>query len=87
MPDAPPRVHVEVRAAAKPWRRSRTLWFNLAATVPLLLDAAAANLGLLQPLIPPRYYPLVVACITIGNLWLRAITTSPLVIRRREGEP
>lgn len=84
MPDALPKVHVELRPAGKPWWRSRTLWFNALASVPLLFDAAASNLGLLQPLIPPRYYPLVVAVITIGNLWLRAITSSPLIARRRE---
>lgn len=69
---------------AKPWYRSRTLWFNAAATVPLLADAVASNLGLLQPLIPAKWWPAVLAGITIGNLWLRAVTTSALTRRKPE---
>jgi hypothetical protein len=75
------------RAAGKPWCRSRTVWFNAGSAALLLLEAAAAHLGLLAPLIPAAYYPLVVALITIGNVWLRAITTSPLLMRSPAPEP
>jgi len=71
-------------AAGKCWYRSRTVWFNLVCTLPLLLDAAAQNLGLLQPLIPVRWYPLMAAVITLANLWLRSVTTSGITLRQAE---
>ncbi len=74
-------------SGGKPWWRSRTVWLNLAATVLLLTEAAAANIGLFHPLIPAAYYPLVVAVITVANVWLRAITTSPLLLRSPAPEP
>ncbi|WP_290890623.1 hypothetical protein [Arenimonas sp.] len=80
MPDAPPTVHVEL--PVKPWYASKTIWFNLLAALPMLFDAAAANLGLLQPIVPAKYYPLVVAVVTIGNLWLRAVTNYQLTLRK-----
>lgn len=82
MPDAPPKVMLA--APAKPWWRSKTVWFNLATTLPLLLEAAAANLGVLQPLLDARHYPLLVAGITLGNLWLRAVSASGIQWRKGE---
>ena len=79
MPDAPPKV--EVTLPVKPWWRSKTIWFNALTALLMAIDVAAANLGLLQPLVPPKYWPLVVAAVTLGNLWLRAITNYRVSLR------
>ena len=73
MPDAvqPPRPP----AAAKPWWRSRTLWFNALCAA---LAAAQAGYGLLQPLLPVNAYAVLAFALPLGNAVLRVRTTQPL---------
>lgn len=58
--------------------KSRTLWFNVLTLIPLLFDAVAGNLGLFQAIVSPKWWPVVMVVITIGNIWLRIITTQAL---------
>lgn len=60
---------------SKPMRRSKTIWFNVATTLPLMLEALATNTGLIQPIVPAAAWPFVLAGITIGNIWLRIVTS------------
>lgn len=57
---------------------SRTVWFNIPFIMLLLIEVVFQNLVLLQPLFPLHVWPWFVAILTIGNLWLRALTDSPL---------
>lgn len=67
----------------KPWYLSKTIWFNLLTFTPLMLDAVVTHVGLLRPFIPDGVYPVALAVLTIGNVWLRLITTEALK-RRNE---
>ena len=71
----------ERAAGSKPWWRSRTVWFNAGTAALLLLDAVAASLGMLQPLVPAGAWPWVAAVVTVVNLWLRAITSGGITWR------
>ena len=64
--------------AAKPWWRSRTLWFNL---VVGLLAAAEAGLGLLQPVLPVNAYAVLAFGLAVGNAGLRVVTSARLIGR------
>ncbi len=68
----------ETKAPVKPWWKSKTVWFNVVATIPPLIDATASNLGLMQPIVPPESYPYIALIFTVVNLWLRSITNSQL---------
>ena len=56
----------------KPWYRSKTIWFNAIAAAFVALEAV---FHLLQPLLGPVTYPVVLVVITVGNAFLRVITT------------
>jgi hypothetical protein len=51
---------------------SRTFWFN---AVSLFL--AVLQLTEIVTLIPPRFLPLQLAIVAIGNMWLRTVTVRP----------
>ena len=55
--------------------RSKTMWFSLAVVV---FGAIEATIGLLQSIIPPDYYGLVVMGIGVATAVLRWITTAGL---------
>lgn len=55
--------------------KSRTMWFSLALVI---FGAIEASIGLLQSIIPPQYYGLVVMVIGIIVAVLRWITTAGL---------
>lgn len=55
--------------------RSKTMWFSLALVV---MGVVEVNIGLLQSVIPPQYYGLVVMGIGIVTAVLRWITTTGL---------
>lgn len=71
MPDVVPTV--QALRPAKPWWKSRTLWFNA-----LVAGAAAAeaNFQLLQPLLPANVYQLLTFALVVGNALLRLVTTT-----------
>jgi hypothetical protein len=54
---------------------SRTFWFNiLAALLPMLAD----NLDLLRNYLPDWGYLTYMCLVSIGNVYLRSITTTPV---------
>lgn len=73
MPDAVPKLTVEgAPPPAKKWWASRTLWINAAV---LALAAAESQLGVLQPLLPIKFYQLVAFGLPVLNAVLRFLTT------------
>ncbi len=59
-------------AQRKPWYLSKTLWFN--ALVGALV-AAEASFQLLQPVLSVNVYGAASFLLTVGNAFLRVITT------------
>lgn len=58
--------------------KSRTFWFNIAAAVlPLLAD----NIGLVRDYLPDGGYLVYMCLVSIGNVYLRTITTSPVRLK------
>lgn len=53
----------------KPWYQSKTIWLNIAATAATLGDALTGA-GILGPQ--------AAAAVAIGNVLLRAVTTTPI---------
>lgn len=64
---------------AKPWYRSKTLWFNAACAA---VAAAEASLGLLKDTLPIDGYALLSFVLVVGNAALRASTRQGLSLRR-----
>lgn len=62
---------ITVALIAKPWWKSRTVWFN---AVLLGLAAAESRLSLLQALLPVNVYSLLSFVLPVGNVMLRFIT-------------
>lgn len=62
----------------KPWRRSRTIWFNIAT----LLVAVATEFSALVELLPPDHQPTVrfflMLLLAVGNVIFRILTSEPL---------
>lgn len=63
---------------AKKWYESKTVWFNIAMT---LLMAVEANFSLLQAYLGQAYYGLAMFAVTMGNVFLRLITSAPVTLR------
>lgn len=64
----------------KPFYESKTLIFNALAIVAALLPLLEASLPQLQGLLPDNYYAGLSGVVTVGNIILRAITTSGLYL-------
>ena len=64
---------------AKPWYRSRTIWFNAICTA---LGAAELSLGLLQAMLPVDAYAVLSFVLVVGNTVLRSLTAAPLAMRQ-----
>jgi hypothetical protein len=75
---------VQVALPAKPWWRSRTIWFNALAA---MLLAAEASFSLLQPLLPGNVYALLSFCLVVGNALLRLDTNRGVIARGRPAAP
>ncbi|MGQ0700395.1 MAG: hypothetical protein ACT4PZ_19420 [Panacagrimonas sp.] len=67
----------------KAFWKSRTLIFNAAAAVAAALPQLELSLPVLQPLIGPDYYSVLSTVVLIGNIILRAITTSAIGLKDR----
>ena len=67
---------------AKPWWRSKVLWFNF---ICALAGAAEAGLGLLQAALPVNAYALLAFCLAVGNAGLRVVTNQGLAGRGPAG--
>ena len=61
----------------KPWYTSKTLWFNLICTA---LFAAEVNFKVLEGLIPGAVYSALAFVLPVGNMILRFITTTALIV-------
>lgn len=55
--------------------RSKTMWFN---AIVAGLAAAEGVFSLLQPFVPGNTYAWLTVILTVGNAFLRVITTQPL---------
>lgn len=55
--------------------RSKTLWFNAVVAAMASLEAA---FGLLQPFIPGNVFAYLTVALTVGNAFLRILTTQSL---------
>ena len=59
----------------KPWWKSKTVWFN---AIIAALAALEANARLIQPYIPGNVYGWGLLVLTVGNTFLRIVTTQAL---------
>lgn len=74
MPSNVPTITVQgMPAPAKPWWKSRTLWFNAAC---LALGAAEAQLGVLKDTLPGGLFAWLAFVLPVGNAVLRFVTTT-----------
>ena len=60
---------------AKPWYRSKTIWFNAAVVV---FGALAANQEQLRPLLSAQTYSVLGMVVGLVNTMLRLVTTQPI---------
>ena len=60
---------------AKPWYRSKTIWFNAAVVV---FGALAANQEQLRPLLSAQAYSVLGMVVGLVNTMLRLVTTQPI---------
>lgn len=67
-----PDVYV---TAAKPWWKSKTLWFN---AIIAGLTALEASANLIQPYLPGNVYGYGLMLLAVGNGALRIVTTQGL---------
>lgn len=67
----PPAVVV----SAKPWWQSRQLRFNAVVAVLIALEA---SFSMLQPYLPGNVYAWFSIALTVGNAFLRVITSAPI---------
>ena len=59
--------------------RSKTVWFNsVAGTLLVALPEMKEALPALQQFITPQVYRWLILVVVIGNIWLRAVTTTSL---------
>lgn len=76
MPASVPEVVVAV-PSAKPWWKSKIILFNLASVV---LAAAEASFGLLQPQVPVNVYAVIAFTMAVVNAALRFVTTQAVTV-------
>jgi hypothetical protein len=56
----------------KPWYKSKVLWFNAASAA---LVAVEASIHVMQDVLGPSFYLVMVAVIAAGNVVLRTMTS------------
>lgn len=61
---------------AKPWYKSRTMWFNLLNVVLMI-----ASLTEIITIIPVEWVDYWLAAVAVGNILLRMDTSRPLVLK------
>lgn len=67
---------------AKSIFQSRTFWFNvLAALMPLLAD----NVELVRGILPDWGYLFYMCLVSTGNVYLRSVTSAPVVLKKPGG--
>ena len=69
---------------AKPWYKSKTVWFNIFSIGGAILGGVVGLLPTLEVVIPPTAYAITLFCLGVGNIILRAITTGPIKWREKE---
>lgn len=63
---------------AKPWYKSKTVWFNVATVVAAVLTGIESMLNVLAPVVSPVVMPWILFGVGLANLVLRTITTEGL---------
>lgn len=76
MPSGVPEV-VVAAPSAKPWWKSKIILFNLASVV---LAAAEASFGLLQPQVPVNVYAVIAFTMAVVNAALRFVTSQAVTL-------
>ena len=69
-----PKLELERLSEAKPWYKSKTLWFNFITIFGAAVDGLVGMLYLVEPFIAPGAYPFIMLFIGLVNVILRAIT-------------
>ena len=69
---------------AKPWYKSKTVWFNMLLVLGPTLDALVGMFYMMEPFIAPGVYPFIVLGIGLVNVVLRTITTQALAAQQEE---
>jgi hypothetical protein len=82
MPTGTPQV-VVAEPSAKPWWKSKIILFNLASVV---LAAAEASFGLLQPQVPVNVYAVIAFAMAVVNAGLRFVTSQAVALRSPKPE-
>lgn len=67
---------------SKSWLLSRTLWVNVGMAA---LAAAEVNFQMLRPLLGESTYGVMLFSLTIANVILRFVTTSPITLSIQSG--
>ena len=63
---------------AKPWYRSRTVWFNILTIGGAVMGGVVGLLPTIEPLFTPMAYMLTLFVVGVGNVVLRALTSGPI---------
>lgn len=70
---------MQTPAKLKGAARSKTVWFNsIAGTLLMALPEMKEALPALQAYITPDVYRWLILVVIVGNIWLRAITSTAL---------
>lgn len=62
----------------KAWYRSKTVWFNILTIGGAMVDGLLGLMPMVEPLVAPGVYPMVMLAVGIVNMVLRAITNGPI---------
>ena len=76
------KLELERLSEAKPWYKSKTLWFNVFLVVGPTIDALVGMFYMMEPFIAPGVYPFIVLGIGLVNVILRTITTQALTAKK-----
>jgi hypothetical protein len=64
---------------AKPWYKSKTVWFNLATIGVAILTGLSGVLPILSPIVSEVVMAYILFGVGFANVVLRAVTSKPLV--------
>ncbi len=67
-----------MKPQCKAWYHSKTIWFNILTFGGAALDGLMGISHLMEPVLSPEVYPLVMLVIGGVNVALRAITSAPI---------
>ncbi len=62
----------------KAWYRSKMVWFNILTIGGAMVDGLLGLMPMVEPLVAPGVYPLVMLAVGVVNMVLRAVTNGPI---------